>query len=60
MRVAPDKCLILTVNLLGFFWNTFPVRLTWLSAIAGLFGASNVVTAIGLTMIADVVPEDER
>ncbi|KAL1305068.1 hypothetical protein AAFC00_002005 [Neodothiora populina] len=44
-----------------WFWQFFDIRLIWLSSLHGIMGGSStVVTALFLTLLSDLVPEESR
>lgn len=52
---------LLSVLFVCWFWQSFDIRWTWISATAGAFaGCSPIISALFFVVIADVTPQAER
>ncbi|KAK5011319.1 hypothetical protein LTR28_003988 [Elasticomyces elasticus] len=49
------------MQLIFYFWQTFPIELSWLSSLHGIFGGSSpVAVAMFFVVASDVTTEEER
>lgn len=49
------------MEITGYFWQTFEIKLVWVSALHSLLGGSSAVAnAVIFTAVTDVTTESER
>ncbi|KAI9690975.1 MAG: hypothetical protein M1822_008595 [Bathelium mastoideum] len=49
------------IMVICYFWQTLPLKLTWATSIHAVFGGGTpVASALALTMVSDMAPEEQR